>query len=157
LFGFQDQQGLQQSASSPRSILSKRTTQAHTSLKNPMSLSSILSVLSAIILAFTVLSAGQAKLTSQITPEIHEIQVAKDSETSPHESRIPIPPATRRKIHGVINVVCGILLLWPSRRKIGAAAAFVLLSWGLVSRFRGGMSVVPPLTMMALSAFVWFL
>lgn len=122
-----------------------------------MSLSSILSFLSAIILAFTVLSAGQAKLTSQITPAIYESQVAEDCATSPNDLWIPVAPATRRKIHGVINVVCGILLLWPSWRTIGAAAAFVLLSWGLVSRLRAGKSVVPPLTMMTLSAVAWFL
>jgi hypothetical protein len=121
-----------------------------------MSLSSILSLLSALILAFTVLSAGQAKLTSRITPDIYENQVAQDSKPSPHESWIPISPAMRRKIHGVMNVVCGILLLWPSWRKSGGAAAFVLLCWGLVSRLRDGKSVVPPLTMMTLSAIVWF-
>ena len=122
-----------------------------------MSLPSTLSLLSALILAFTVLSAGQAKLTSRITPSIYESQVAQDSVSTPHDAWIPISPATRRRIHGVINVVCGVLLLWPSRRRVGAAAAFVLLSWGLVSRWRSRMSVVPPSTMMALSAVVWFL
>lgn len=133
------------------------TIRPYPSLNPQMSLSSLLSLLSALFLAFTVLSAGQAKLTSRLTPEIHDSQVAQESETRSNESRIPIPPATRRKIHGWVNILCGILLLWPSRRKIGAAAAAVLLSWGLVTRLRNGMSLVPPLTMMGLSAVVWYL
>ena len=117
---------------------------------------SLLSLLSALFLAFTVLSSGQAKLTSRYTPEAHFKQTAKDSEESPIELYIPFEPSTRRIIHGIVNVLCGILLLLPSTRAVGAAMAFGLLLLALGKSVTNGVSVIPPLGMMVLCAVVWF-
>lgn len=105
------------------------------------------------ILAFTVLSAGQAKLTSRITPDKYESHVANESEQ--HSGNSLFSPATRRKIHGWVNVLCGVMLLWPSRRRAGAAVSTILLFMSVVQRLRTGLSIVPPLVMMGLSAVVW--
>ena len=122
-----------------------------------MSLQSLISFFISLILAFTVLSAGQAKLTGRITPEIHEDQVAKDTEESSLELYLPFSPAARRKLRGVLDVIWGILLLWPSSRRVGVALSFFLLLVGSVFRIKDGKSLVPPLTMMVLCAVVWFL
>ena len=121
-----------------------------------MTLSSILSFISALILAFTVLSAGQAKLTSSITSEVHEKYLRQETEKSSHESYIWISASTLRHVRGVADLICGALLLWPRYRHIGAAGAFALLLVGTVSKIRSGMSMVPPLTMMGLCSIVWF-
>jgi len=121
-----------------------------------MSLSSFLSLLSALILSFTVLSAGQAKITNLITPSIHQTQISKDTKSSSLELYLPFSPATRRKLRGVADIICGILLLWPSARTTGAATSFLLLVVSAVGRIADGMSLLPPLTMMGLSAVVWF-
>ena len=121
-----------------------------------MSYKSFIALFSALILAFTVLSAGQAKLTGRITPEIHEEQLAKDTESSSFKLYLPFSPAFRRKLRGVLDVICGILLLWPSSRRAGGVLSFLLLLVGSVFRIKDGKSLVPPLTMMVLCAVVWF-
>jgi len=120
-----------------------------------MSLSSIFAFLCAFVLSFTVLSAGQAKLTDRITEDVHAKYLAKENETA--SKFIPLSPADQRQLVGVIDLVCGILLLVPSWRSIGAAAAFVLLAAGLASRVRRGESMKPRMIMMGLSAIVWVL
>lgn len=118
-----------------------------------MSLSSILVFLCSLILAFTVLSAGQAKLTGRITEEVHAKYLAKEKETA--SKFIPLSPAEQRQLVGVIDIICGLLLLVPSWRSIGAAAAFALLAAGLVPRVRRGESIKPAMILMGLSATVW--
>jgi len=120
-----------------------------------MSLSPIFATLCALILSFTVLSAGQAKFTDRITEEVHAKYLAKENETA---SRfIPLSPADQRQLVGVIDLVCGFLLLIPSWRSIGAAAAFLILATGVAPRVRRGESVKPTMIMMALSAILWVL
>lgn len=120
-----------------------------------MSLSSIFALLCALVLSFTVLSAGQAKLTDRITEEVHAKYLAKEKETA--SKFIPLSPSDQRQLVGVIDLICGFLLLVPSWRSIGAAMAFVLLAAGLAPRVRRGESVKPAMILMALSAIVWVL
>ncbi|KAF6229083.1 hypothetical protein HO133_007197 [Letharia lupina] len=96
-----------------------------------MSFASILSLLSALVLSFTVLSAGITRLSSPITPE----QISRERATS------SINPSTLRELVGVLDVLCSIMLLVPRSRRLGAAMAFALLVLGLVSRIREGKSV----------------
>ena len=109
----------------------------------------------ALNLAFTVISAGQAKLTDRITEDIHAKYLAKEKENA--SNYIPLSPASQRQIIGVLDIVCGLLLLVPSLRSTGAAVAFVLLSIGVPARLRSGMSLKPTVVMMALSTICWLL
>ncbi len=110
-----------------------------------MSFVSIVSLLSALILSFTVLSAGVARLNSPITSE----QIVQErSASSPNSSSL-------RELVGVLDMVCGIMLLVPLSRRLGAAIAFVLLVLGLVSRVRGGKPVGKALVCMGLCMVVW--
>ena len=124
---------------------------------NTMPLASWVSFLSALLLSFRVLSAGYAKLTSQINDEVHEKYLADDRHTTSSHSHLSLSPANFREIRGIVDIICGILLLLPSWKRLGAAMAFFLLSVGLVSRAREGQSVAPPLVMMTHCALVWFL
>ena len=109
-----------------------------------MSFASILSLLFALILSFTVLSAGIARLGSPITPE----QIAQ-------ERNAPfISASTRRELVGVLDILCGIMLLVPRSRKLGAAVAFGLLVVGLISRVREGKSLGKTLICMGLCVIV---
>ena len=110
-----------------------------------MSFASILSLLSALTLSFTVLSAGVARLNSQITPE----QIVQERSAS------SINPSTLRELVGVLDILCGIMLLVPRSRRLGVAMAFVLLVLGLVARVKEGKSVGKALICMGLCTIVW--
>lgn len=45
---------------------------------------------------------------------------------------------TLREVVGVLDILCGIILLVPRSRRLGAALAFVLLIVGAVERMRQG-------------------
>lgn len=110
-----------------------------------MSFAAILSLLSALILSFTVLQAGVARLSSPITPE----QIAQERSAS------FVNRSTLRELVGGLDVLCGIMLLVPRSRRAGAAVAFALLLVGLVSRVGEGKSVGKALICMGLCAVVW--
>lgn len=110
-----------------------------------MSFAAILSLLSALILSFTVLQAGVARLNSPITPE----QIAQERSTS------SINKSTLRELVGGLDILCGIILLVPRSRRAGTAVAFALLVVGLVSRVREGKSVGKALICMGLCVLVW--
>lgn len=120
-----------------------------------MSIASWISFLCAAVLSFALLSAGQARLTSRITPEVHHKQIEREASDSP--SFVPLSPSAFRKVLGVIDIACGILLIWPSYRRMGALVTFVLLFQGVFSRIRSGNSITPPVVMMFISALVWVL
>ena len=111
-----------------------------------MSFTTILSLLSALILSFTVLSAGVGRLNSPITPE----QIVQDRNTSSSTSSI-----TRRELVGVLDILCGLMLLVPGSRRLGGGMAFVLLLVGLISRVREGKSVGKAVICMGLCVLVW--
>ena len=120
-----------------------------------------ISFLSALLLSYRVLSAGYAKLTyqtppSQVADDIRK-KYSQDKEDDPSQSYLQPSPEWIRDIRGVIEIICGILLLLPSWRRLGAAIACSLLVIGLVSRIRYGQSVISPLIMMAHCGLVWFL
>ena len=120
-----------------------------------------ISLFSSLLLSFRVLSAGYAKLTyqtppSQIADEIRKKYSSEDKENDQSQSYFTPSPARIRDIRGVIEVVCGILLLLPACQRLGAAIAFSLLVIGLVSRIRSGQSIVSPLIMMTHCGLVWF-
>lgn len=110
-----------------------------------MAIAAILSLLPALILSFTVLSAGVARLSSPITPE----QIARERST------LSANASTLRELVGALDVVCGVLLLVPRSRRGGAAVALALLVVGLVSRVRDGKSVGKGLMCMGLCVLVW--
>ena len=110
-----------------------------------MYFAAIFSLLSALILSLTVLSAGVARLGSPITPE----QIAQERSTS------SINASTLRELVGGLDILCGIMLLVPRSRRAGAAAALALLMVGLVSRVREGKSVGKTLICMGLCVIVW--
>lgn len=110
-----------------------------------MSFASILSLLSALILSVTVLSAGIARLSSPITPE----QIVQE------RRRSSMNTSTLRELVGVLDILCSIMLLVTRSRRLGAAMAFVLLVMGLVSRVREGKSVGKALICMGLCTIVW--
>ena len=119
------------------------------------------SFFSALALSYRVLSAGYAKLTynpppSEVAAEIRENYLSEDKEGDPGQSYFSPSPATIRDIRGFIELICGIMLLVPSWRRIGAAIAFSLLVTGLVSRIRSGQSILPHLLMMMHCGLVWF-
>ena len=59
---------------------------------------------------------------------------------------------------GIVDVLCGVLLLVPSWRRVGAVVAFVLLAGGLVVRSGSRASVaLPGVMMMLLSGVLWVL
>lgn len=121
-----------------------------------------LSFFSALLLSYRVLSAGYAKVTyqpppSQAADEIRKRYFSGDKEGESSQSSFLPSSARIRDIRGVIELVCGILLLVPSWRRIGAAIAFSLLVIGLISRIRSGQSTAPHLLMMTHCALVWFL
>ena len=121
-----------------------------------------LSFFSALLLSYRVLSAGYAKVTyqpppSQVADEIRKRYFSGDKEGESSQSSFLPSSARIRDIRGVIELVCGILLLVPSWRRIGAAIAFSLLVIGLTSRIKSGQSIAPHLLMMAHCALVWFL
>ena len=118
-----------------------------------MSIWSIFALVCAFILSFTVLSAGQAKLTDRITEEIHAKYLAKEKETA--FRFVPLSPADQREVVGVLDLICGISLLVPSWKRFGAVLAFLLLATGIVPRYRRGESVKPTMLMMGLSVVVW--
>lgn len=105
---------------------------------------SFLSLLSALILSFTVLSAGIAKVNSPITPE----QIVQERNTSSVNS------STLRELVGVLDILCGIMLLVPWSRRLGAMFACLLLAVGLVSRVREGKAVGKTVICMALCVIV---
>ncbi len=120
------------------------------------------SFFSALLLSYQVLSAGYAKVTyqtppSQVADEIRKKYFTEDKEDD--SSRPYFSPSTARirDVRGVIEIICGILLLVPSWRRLGAAIAFSLLIIGLVSRIRSGQSIIPPLIMMTHCGLVWSL
>lgn len=120
------------------------------------------SFFSALLLSYRVLSAGYAKVTyqpppSQVADEIRKKYSSEDKEDHPTRSYFSPSPALIRDIRGVIELVCGILLLVPSWRRLGATIAFSLLVIGLVSRIRSGQSIVSPLIMMTHCGLVWLL
>ena len=120
------------------------------------------SFFSALLLSFRVLSAGYAKLTyqtppSQVADEIREKYSSHNKENNSSHSYFSPSPAQIRDVRGVIELICGLLLLVPSWRRSGAAIAFSLLVIGLVSRIRSGQSIVSPLIMMTHCGLVWFL
>ncbi|KAK0512020.1 hypothetical protein JMJ35_005148 [Cladonia borealis] len=121
-----------------------------------------LSFLSALLLSFRVLSAGYAKLTyqtppSQVADEIRRKYASENKEEDPSRSYFSLSAAQIRDVRGVVEVICGILLLVPSWKRLGAAMALSLLVIGLVSRIRNGQSIVSPLIMMTHCGLVWFL
>ena len=121
-----------------------------------------ISFFSAILLSFRILSAGYAKLTyrtppSEVADEIRRKYASEDKEEDPSQSYLSLSSAQIRDVRGVIEVVCGVLLLVPSWKWLGAAIAFSLLVIGLVSRIRSGQSIVSPLIMMTHCGLVWFL
>ena len=111
-----------------------------------MSFTTILSLLSALILSFTVLSAGFARLNSPITPE----QIVLERKNSTTTSSI-----TQREFVGVLDILCGLVLLVPRSRRLGGGIAFVLLVVGVVSKVREGKSVGKAVICMGLCALVW--
>ena len=116
---------------------------------------------SALLLSFRVLSAGYAKLTyqtppSQVADEIRK-KYSEDKKDVSGKSSLSPSPAQIRDARGVIELICGILLLVPSWRRLGAAIAFSLLVIGLVSRIRTGQSILSPLIMMTHCGLVWSL
>ena len=120
------------------------------------------SFFSALLLSFRVLSAGYAKLTyqtppSQVADEIREKYSSEIKEDDSSHSYFSPSPAQIRDVRGVIELICGLLLLVPSWRRSGAAIAFSLLVIGLVSRIRSGQSIVSSLIMMTHCGLVWFL
>ena len=122
-----------------------------------MSFSSWISFLSTLLLSLTVLRSGLGKLTSQVTNDVHERYLAEDKGSTSKSARLALSKETVREARGVIDLICGILLLVPSWRIIGAALAFALLVVGLIRCVKNGNSLVPSLVMMALSALVWVL
>ena len=110
-----------------------------------MSFTSILSLLSALFLSFTVLSAGIARLNSPITPE----QIVQERRTA------SINASTLRELVGVLDILCGVMLLVTRSRKVGAAVAFGLLLMGLVERVREGKALGKGLICMGLCIVVW--
>ena len=110
-----------------------------------MSVAAIFSLLSALLLSYIVLSAGVARLNTPITPE----QIARERGTSSANS------VSLRELVGVLDILCGVMLLVPRSRRWGAAVAFVLLLLGLVSRVREGKSSEKALICMGLCAVVW--
>lgn len=120
-----------------------------------MSSASIIPFLSTLVLAFTVLASAQAKFTAHLTPEAYERQVAEGTIISSASSLLQVSLDTLRKIIGIVDIICGVLLLVPSTRSYGALLALALLTAGLVSRLRSGQSSLPPVFMMALSGLVW--
>lgn len=121
-----------------------------------MSFASWVSFFSALVLSFTVIRSGLGKFTSQVTDEVHEKYIVREKKADSAKSFISISPEATKEVRGIIDFVCGVLLLVPSTRKIGAAIAFALLIVGLVRCVRNGTSLIPPLVMMSTSAFVWF-
>jgi uncharacterized membrane protein YphA (DoxX/SURF4 family) len=121
-----------------------------------MSFASWVSFLSALLLSFTVIRSGLGKFTSQVTDEVHERYLVQKKKAKSAKSSISLSPEATKEVRGIIDLVCGVLLLVPSLRKIGAAIAFALLMVGLVRCIRSGTSLIPPLVMMSMSAFVWF-
>lgn len=116
-----------------------------------------LPVICAVILSFFVLSSGYAKLNAPPpTPILKDSQVAKDPNTRSKDSISPISPAMLRKAIGFADMTCGVMLLVPSRRQQGAATSGVLLLVGMVTQLRNGVSPVPALVLMGMSAFVWY-
>ena len=120
------------------------------------------SFFSALLLSYRVLSAGYAKITyqtppSQVADEIRKKYFNEDKEDDSSQSYFSPSPARIRDVRGVIELLCGILLLVPSWRRLGAMIAFSLLVLGLVSRIRSGRSIAPPLIMMTHCGLVWFL
>ncbi|KAL6719349.1 hypothetical protein ACLMJK_003588 [Lecanora helva] len=99
-----------------------------------MTLTSLLLTLLTLLLSFTLLSAGQAKLTSALTPHLHD----PDPPESNIELYIPFSPSTRRKLRGILDVVCGMMLLWRGTRRFGAGVAAGLLVWSTVGRLVEG-------------------
>lgn len=91
---------------------------------------SLLTLLSALLLSFTILSAGLSRLTSPITPE----QIVRER----HTTTTTTSRLTLREAVGVLDILCGVLLLVPGRcRRLGGAAALVLLALGIVKRVWG--------------------
>ena len=121
-----------------------------------------MSFFSALLLSYRVLSAGYAKVTyqtppSQVADEIRKKYYSGDKEGDPGQSSFWPSSAKIRDIRGIIELICGILLLVPSWRRTGAVIAFSLLLIGLISRIRSGQSIAPHLLMMTHCALVWFL
>ncbi len=106
---------------------------------------SFAAILSALILSYTVLSAGVARLNSPITPE----QIVQERSSSSVNS------ITLRELVGALDILCGILLLVPRSRRLGAGLALVLLIGGLVSRVREGRSVRKAVMCMGMCGVVW--
>lgn len=111
-----------------------------------MSFTSLLSLISAFILSYTVLSAGVARLNLPITPE----QIVQE-----RRSASSIPSSSLRELVGILDVLCGMMLLVPRSRKLGAAVALVLLVLGLVARVREGKAVGKSLICLGLCGVVW--
>ena len=110
-----------------------------------MSFAAILSLLSALILSFTVLQAGVARLNSPITPA----QIAEERSAS------FVNKSTLRELVGGLDVLCGITLLVPRSRRAAAVGAFALLLLGLVSRVREGKPLGKALICIGLCVVVW--
>lgn len=107
-------------------------------------ITTLLPLLSALYLSYTVLSAGISRLTSPITPE----QILQDrtnnknnNNNNTSSSSSSTTSLTTREVVGILDLVCGGLLLVPRCRRVGGAVAFALLLAGLVARVREGREV----------------
>ena len=121
-----------------------------------MSRDSWLSFLPALLLAFAMFMAGQAKLTPLLTPDVS----AEIASHAPDWSRV-LPthpsPALLLQAIGASEVVGAALLLLPWTRRVGALAVLAVMLGAVAVHVRLGEPFTVPAGLAGLGALVWLL
>lgn len=111
------------------------------------------------ILAFELFLAGQARITSRLTPTLHDRIMARAAESAEALSFIPIHnPENHSRFIGCAMCVAGVLMLFPQTRdRSGAMVTLALTSAGFYAQRRMGVSYKLPVINSVMTLAVVFL
>ena len=122
-----------------------------------MDRTSWMSFLPAALLALIFFMAGQAKMTSLLTPEGHAAAVSKaPSWHAANPWLIPSPPTSLYLI-GTIEIVLAAALLMPQFRRLAAAAGAVLMLGAIYTHVELNEEIVKGTVLLSLSALTFML
>lgn len=100
----------------------------------------LISHTAAALTALTFIIAGQARLTTRITPWLSQGKVSNKADTGLDDRK--------SVLIGIFNLVLAGLLLWRTSRRYAAVVGILLLMKGFSLRWKAGLPVWPPLVTM---------
>ena len=126
-------------------------------LPSTMDRTSWISFVPAALLALVLFMAGQAKMTSLLTPEGHAAAVSK-APTWHEANPYLIPPAPANLyIIGTVEIVLAVALLVPQLRRYAALASGVLMAGAIYTHVELNEEIVKGTVLLSLSAVTFLL